>query len=137
MSRHCRTRKLSNQPVSQTKTWVNINYFDQVSVLLYIWMFLFDLFGKNCVPMGVFIFAETFGICVKHSSGNSLLKFLTRHKYRGEILFEQKCKFLSKHSNNFVKLSSNISLLKFLPQQNSEGKSFILTKRESIFSNYV
>ena len=94
---------------------------------------LLTCFEKFVFLMGVFIFAETFGTLVKHSSGNPLLKFHPRHKHWGEILFKQKCGFLSKHSNNFVRHSSNISLLKFLPQQNSEGKSLILTTREVLF----
>ena len=104
---------------------------------LYMNVSLLICFKKFVFLMGVCIFAETFGICVKHSSGNSLLKFPTQHKHRWEILFQQICKFLLKYSNIFVKLSSNISLLKFLPQQKSEGKSFILTTRGSIFSNYT
>ena len=83
--------------------------------------------------MWVFIFAETFETLVKHSSGNPLLKFHPRHKHWGEILFKQKCGFLSKHPNIVVKFFFHISLLKFLPQQNSEGKSFILTTREVLF----
>ena len=43
--------------------------------------------------MGVFIFAETFGLFVKHSSGNSLLKFLPRHKHRGAIYSDRSVSF--------------------------------------------
>ena len=60
--------------------------------------------------MGVFILAETFEICLKHSLGNSLLKFLPRHKHRGEILFQQKCKFLSKALKHFCE-----TFLKYFP----------------------
>ena len=66
---------------------------------LYMNVSLLICFEKFVFLMGVFIFAETSGLFVKHSSGISLLKFLPQHKHWGEILFQQKCKFLSKHSN--------------------------------------
>ena len=83
--------------------------------------------------MGVFIFAETFGTLVKHSSGKPLLKFHPRHKHWGEILFKQKCGFLSKHPNIVVKF-----FLKYFPAKISSpteqwGESFILTTREVLF----
>ena len=63
----------SCQPVSQQR-------LESTSIILTRWVFCFiyecfliDLFRQFVFLMGVFIFVETFGILVKHSSGNSLL----------------------------------------------------------------
>ena len=87
--------------------------------------------------MGVFIFAETFGTLVKHSSGNPLLKFHPRHKHWGEILFKQKCGFLSKHPNIVVKLFLKYFPAKISSPTEQRGEKFYSDNKGSIISNYT
>ena len=103
-------------------------------VCCFIYECLFIFCFENFVFLtGVFIFAETFGILVMHSSGNLFLNFIPDINIEEKFYSSRSVGFFQNTQTLLWNFSLNISLLKFLPQQNSEGKSFILTTREVLF----
>ena len=104
-----------------------------VCCFIYECFFIF-LFRKNLCSLWEYLFLR------KHSKHLwSILQEILFLNFIPDINIEEK--FYSSRSVGFFQntqtllwnFSLNISLLKFLPQQNSEGKSFILTTREVLF----